>query len=205
MMIDKKDKKVEILQKETCHAGFFTLNRYKLRHTLFAGGWSGELLREVLERGHAVAVLPYDPKRDQIVLIEQFRPGAMAAGHDPAWLFEIVAGIIEPNELPEQVAYREMQEEAGCEILDLKPIQHFFVSPGAVSETTQLYCAKVDTTHITALHGVEAEDEDIKTHVIPYEQAINMLHTGKIMYAPAIIALQWLMINRTKLRQDWNK
>jgi ADP-ribose pyrophosphatase len=197
------DKKVEILEKVTCHAGFFTLNRYKLKHTLFAGGWTADLLREVLERGHAVAVLPYDPITDKVVLIEQFRPGAMVAEHNPPWLFEIVAGIIEPNELPEQVAHREMQEEAGCKILDLKPIYHFFVSPGAVSETTQLYCAKVDASNISGLHGVEAEAEDIKVHVMPYQQAMQMLNEGKIMYAPAIMALQWLTLHREQLRQDW--
>lgn len=197
------DRKVEILEKTTCHAGFFTLNRYKLKHSLFAGGWSNPLLREVLERGHAVAVLPYDPKTDQVVLIEQFRPGAMVAGHNPPWLFEIVAGMIEPNEVAEQVAYREMQEEAGCDILSLQAICQFFVSPGAVSETTQLYCAKVDASQIFGLHGVEAENEDIKVHVMPYQQAMDMLAQGKIMYAPAIIALQWLTLNRAQLRQQW--
>jgi ADP-ribose pyrophosphatase len=197
------EQKVEIIEKITCYHGFFRLNRYKLRHSLFAGGWSEVLLREVLERGHAVAVLPYDPQNDTVLLIEQFRPGALVAGYEPPWLLEIVAGIIELNETAPIVAVREMQEEAGCNILALKPILRFFASPGGTSETTMLYCAKVNTNNITELHGVASEHEDIKLHLLSYPQAMQMLASGKIMYAPAIIALQWLELNRAALRQEW--
>ena len=109
-------KDVEILDKSEQYKGYFRINRYRLRHRLYAGGWSGELQRELFERGHAVGVLPYDPAADSVVLIEQFRIGALVAGMEP-WLTEIVAGIIEEGEAPEEVARRETREEAGLEVI----------------------------------------------------------------------------------------
>src|ERR1700676_5091838 len=106
---------VEIIEKTPRYKGFFEIVRYRFRHRLFAGGWSGEIVREVFERGHAVAVLPYDPAADAVVLIEQFRIGALVAGFAP-WQREIVAGIIEKGEGPEDVARREAAEEAGAAV-----------------------------------------------------------------------------------------
>ncbi len=194
----------EILEKTLCHDGFFKLARYKLKHTLFAGGWSSELIRELLERGHAAAILPYDPVRDELVFIEQFRPGAMHTQKN-AWLWEIIAGIIEIGETPAEVVTREAQEEAGCVVTDLIHICDFFVSPGSTTETTALFCGKVDATTATGIHGIASECEDIQVHVLPFTTAVNMLYTDKLLYAPAIIALQWLMLNKEKLQQQWNQ
>jgi len=119
----------QLIEKTTSFQGYFRIERYRFRHKLFAGGWSGEISREVFERGHAVAVLPYDPERDAVLLIEQFRIGALAGGM-PAWQIEVIAGIIDEGETPEAVARREAQEEARCEILDLLPIYHYLASPG---------------------------------------------------------------------------
>ncbi len=197
----KKD--IEILDKTTCYEGFFKLVRYRLKHTLFAGGWSGELLREVLERGHAAAVLPYDPIREQVVMIEQFRPGAI--GHaDGAWLWEIVAGILEPGESPGEVVYREVVEEAGCPVSDIIHICDFFVSPGSTSETTALFCGRVDASKASGIHGVASEHEDIQVHVVSFDTALEMLQAGKIRFAPAIIALQWLALHRDEVKARWN-
>ncbi len=200
--ITQKTKTIEIIEKSTCYDGFFKLVRYRLKHTLFAGGWSSELLREVLERGHAAAVLPYDPIREQVVMIEQFRPGAIE-GANGAWLWEIVAGILEPGEIPSQVVHREALEEIGCSVSDIIHICDFFVSPGSTTETTALFCGRVDATKAVGIHGMASEHEDIQVHVVSFATALEMLETGKIHFAPAIIALQWLALHRDDVRARW--
>ena len=114
-------KTVELIERTTAFEGYFRIDRYELHHQLFAGGMSDPLTREVYERGHAAAVLPYDPQRDAVVLIEQFRIGAYAAGREP-WLIEIVAGIVEAGETSSDVAQRELHEEAGLSAAALEPI-----------------------------------------------------------------------------------
>ena len=193
----------EVLDKSICYSGFFRMEKYRLRHELFAGGWSPEMTRECLERGHAVAVLLYDPDSDQVVLLEQFRVGALEFPGGP-WLLEIVAGIMdEPGETIEEVARRETVEEAGCEILDLIPICHYLVSPGGTSESITLFCGRVDTSRIGGLRGVVEEHEDIRLHVVSRSEALNLLHSGRINSAAPIIALQWLELNRLKLLGRW--
>lgn len=196
------DYKVEIVQKETCYQGFFRLERYRLRHSLFRGGWSPELTRELLERGHAAAVLLYDPERDSVVLIEQFRIGALDAPGGP-WLLEIVAGIIGEAETAAEVARRESAEEAGCRVLDLIPICEYFVSPGGTSERITVYCGRVDAAEAGGIHGLAHEGEDIRVHVVPFATAMEMLRTGRIDSASPIIALQWLALHREEVRQRW--
>ncbi|MFK5968551.1 MAG: NUDIX domain-containing protein [Candidatus Marithrix sp.] len=194
---------VKILEKITCYEGFFKLVRYRLKHSLFAGGWSSELLREVLERGHAVAILPYDPVLDQVVLIEQFRPGAIGYSKG-AWLWEIVAGIIETGEQIDTVAYRETKEEIGCQVSDIIHISDFFVSPGSTNETTALFCGKVDASQAHGIHGVVSECEDIKVHVISLTKALDMLANNEIHFVPAIVALQWLALHHEEIKTKWN-
>ena len=193
---------VEIFEKTVCFEGFFRLERYRLRHRLFNGDWSRPIVRELFERGHAAAVLPYDPIRDEIILIEQFRVGALSAMDGP-WLLEIIAGMIESTETAEQVAKRESVEEAGCAITDLIPLYHYFVSPGGTTEQLALFCGRTDTSNVGGIHGAIDEDEDIKVHVIPFHSALNLLTTGKINSASAIIALQWLILNREYIRARW--
>lgn len=171
---------IEILERTTRYQGYFRIDFYRLRHRLFAGGWSGEVHREVFERGHAAGVLPYDPVADALVLIEQFRIGAMLA-ELPAWQIEVVAGIIEPGEAPEAVARREAVEEAGCEVRDLIPIHRYTVSPGGTSESCQLYCGRVDSRGIGGVHGVAAEHEDIRVDVFPYAEAMRLLETTRVV------------------------
>lgn len=196
------DYKVEIVQKETCYQGFFRLERYRLRHSLFRGGWSPELARELLERGHAAAVLLYDPDRDSVVLIEQFRIGALDAPGGP-WLLEIVAGIIGGDETAADVARRESAEEAGCRVLDLIPICEYFVSPGGTSERITVYCGRVDAADVGGIHGLAQEGEDIRVHVVLFADALEMLRTGRIDSASPIIALQWLALHREEVRRRW--
>ena len=196
------DPRVEIVDKTVCYDGFFRLERYRLRHRLFSGAWSRVLTRELFERGHAAAVLPYDPALDAVVLVEQFRIGALEAPGSP-WLLEIVAGIIDPGETPEDVVRREAVEEANCQIEALIHIYDYFVSPGGTSECISLFCGKVDATGAGGLYGLAAEEEDIRVTVVPFAEAIAQLHAGKINSAAPIIALQWLQLNHAQLRARW--
>jgi ADP-ribose pyrophosphatase len=196
------DPRVEILDQTVGYNGYFRIERYRLRHRLFSGTWSRELVREVFERGHAAAVLPYDPVLDQVVLIEQFRIGALQTPGDP-WLVEIVAGIIGSGETPEEVVRREAIEESGCHLQEVVPICEYFVSPGGTSERISLFCGKVDASQAGGTHGLAEEDEDIRVVVMSADEAIAQMQVGAIKSAAPIIALQWLMLNRDQLRSRW--
>ncbi len=196
------DKKFEILTKDIIYQGFFRVEKYRLKHTLYGGGWSPEITRELFRRGSCVAVLLYDPYADKVVLIEQFRAGAIL-NPDKAWLVEIVAGAIEEGELAEEVAYRESLEEAGCKIEQLMVINEFYTTPGGSSEWITLFCGKVDSTAIGGIHGLDHEDEDIWVRTVTFDEAYLMLETGEIDSAIPIIAIQWLALNRQNLRRNW--
>lgn len=196
------DRDVEVLQKKTVYRGYFRIDSYRLRHRTFDGGWSGEIEREIFERGHAAAVLPYDPDRDAVVLIEQFRAGALAAGREP-WMTEVVAGIVDEGETPEDVARREAVEEAGCRIGELIGIADFLASAGASSETIRLYCGRVDSSGAGGVFGLAEEHEDIRARVMPADEAIALLDRGTFVNAPVIIALHWLARHRDGIRRRW--
>ena len=194
---------VEVLSRETVYDGFFRMTRFKLKHALFQGGVTDPLVRERFERGHAVGVLLYDPWEDAVVLVEQFRIGALELSRG-AWLLETVAGIIEPGESPEAVAIRETREEADIEIGNLERIAHYLISPGGSSQTVQLYCAPIDSRGLRLEgHGNPEEGEDIRLHVIPADQAIAMLNSLGFQAAMPIIAIQWLALNRDSLQSRW--
>lgn len=201
---------VDIIKKKSTHSGFFSINQYSLQHRKFDGEKTRELTRECFERGHAVGVLAYDPWQDNIVLIEQFRIGAHIyqlekpeENRESPWLLEIIAGIVEPGESQIDVAHREAKEEAGLQLLALEPIGDFYSSPGGSSETTQLYCACVKSNGVGGIHGLEEEGEDIRVLVIPFSDAVQLLNHGRLNNASAMIAMQWLMLNRTELQVKW--
>ncbi len=194
---------VDIVEKTTPFKGYFRIDRYRLRHRRHDGGWTGEITREVFERGHAAAVLLYDPDRDTVCLIEQFRVGAMAAGQC-AWQIETVAGIIEEGESPEEVVRREAIEEADATVLDLVPIATYLVSPGGTTETCALYCGRVDSRNLGGHFGLADEQEDIRAFVIPTDEALRMLGLPGAANAVTIIALQWLALHREELRRRWS-
>jgi len=179
----------EVLEKQLLYQGFFRLERHRLRFLAHDGHWIGPVEREMFERGHAVAVLPYDPRRDEVVLIEQFRPGALDAPGGP-WLLEIVAGMVEEGEKPAEVARREAQEEAGLSIEHLIPITRYWVSPGGTTESIQLYAAEVDASDAGGIHGLADEHEDIRVVVLSREEAMRRVADGSICAAAPIIALQ---------------
>lgn len=196
------DRRVEIFEKTIGYDGFFRILRYRLRHRLYKGSWSPVLVRELFERGHAAAVLPYDPLSDRVILIEQFRIGALEASADP-WLLEIVAGIVEPGESAEEVIRREAIEETGCPVQEVVPICDYFVSPGGTSERINLFCGRVDASRAGGIHGKAEEAEDIRVLVVSADEAIAKVQSGQIQSAAPIIALQWLLVNRQQLRQRW--
>src|SRR5690606_26575010 len=136
----------------------------------------------------------YDPDADAVVLLEQFRIGAYAAGL-PCWQTEIVAGVIDEGETPEAVARRETREEAGCELLDLVPVCTYLVSPGGTSESVRLFCGRVDSRGLGGVHGLADEHEDIKVEVVPWAEARRRLEAGGIGNAVSVIGLQWLALH----------
>ena len=199
---DDMPRQSELVSKTTLFKRYFQLDEYVVRHSLFAGGLSEPVTREIFERGHAAAVVPYDPVADAVVFIEQFRVGAYAADVQP-WLLEFVAGIIEAGETPEDVVRREAEEEAGCKIGELIPIGRFLVSPGGSSETLSLFCARVKSAGIGGIHGLEHEGEDIRASVLPYQEAYKMLRDGCLTNLFTFAAMQWLVLNREELRAKW--
>ncbi len=193
---------VEIIARETLYRGFFSLERYRFRHRLFNGSMSGEVIRDIFERGHAAALLPYDPQRDQVVLIEQIRIAAWDNSPTP-WMLELIAGMIEPGEQPEEVARREALEEADITPGRIKPVISYLSSAGGTSERLAVYVGEVDARQAGGNHGLAEENEDILVHVVSRQQAYQWVEQGKIDNAAAVIALQWLELHHTQLRKEW--
>lgn len=191
---------IEVLSRERVFDGFLKLDRYRLRHALFRGGMSAELVRERLERLRAASVLLYDPHEDVVVLVEQFRIGALELGRG-AWLLETVGGYVEEGESPEAVARREALEEAGTEVRELIPISELWVSPGTSMERISLFAGLVSTRGAGGVHGLDHEGEDIRAVVLGADQALAELHGGRADSTSIIIALQWLAMNRERLRR----
>ncbi len=194
---------VQILQREQCFSGFYRLERLQLRHRLFSGEMGAQIERELFVRHDAVCVLPYDPRRDEVVLIEQFRTGALDKADNP-WLIELVAGLIDKGEQPEEVARREAMEEAGLELGALWPVCRYFPSPGGSNEQVHLYVGRCDSEGAEGIFGLPEEGEDIKVHVWSVERALAAVRDGEIDNAASIIALQWLALNRDEVRGAWS-
>ncbi|KKO45416.1 ADP-ribose pyrophosphatase [Arsukibacterium ikkense] len=197
------DQDVEIIDKSTVFQGFFRVERCQLRHKLYAGGWSEPMVREIFERGQAVAVLPYNPQTDELVLVEQFRVGAMNGRRSP-WLLEIIAGMIDKDQSAEQTARREAMEEAGLELGALWPMLSYFSSPGGNTERVQLFLGQLTQPVKAGIHGLAAEHEDIYMQPMPRVKAMQLLTDGAIDNAATIIALQWLHLHLTEVRRAWS-
>lgn len=194
---------VKILHKEPLYDGFFKMVRYDFRHKLFNGGWTDTVQREIFERGHAVAVLPYDPKTEEFVLIEQIRIGALPTSQTP-WLIEIIAGIIDEGESPESVCHREAHEEAGIQLEDLTKALSYLSSPGGTTERIHVFVGRTDATLAHGVHGLPTESEDIKVYRVAEQDAWNWLQSGQIDNAASIIALQWFFIHKQTLLENWH-
>jgi ADP-ribose pyrophosphatase len=194
---------VEILHREVAWRGFFRIERFRVRHRLFAGGWSAELEREVFERGTAAGILLYDPDRDAVVMIEQFRLPAHLAGF-ASWQLEIVAGIVDGERSAEAVVRDEAVEEAGVAVAgDILPIHRFLPSPGGSTEAVALFCGRVDSCGVSGIHGLVDEGEDIRVRVIPWREMAVLIRRNAIENAFSLIALYWLKEHRPRLRKMW--
>lgn len=189
------------LKQETGFSGFFKLVKYTLQHQLFSGGWSEPIEREVLHRGHAGAVIPYDPVLDSTLLVEQFRPGAM---HDEAspWLIECIAGMVEDGESAESVVRREAREEAGIEVSDLHHLTTYYPSPGGSNETIAVYWALADLSAAGGVFGLPSEGEDIRAFVIDFEEAMKLVKSGQINNSLSIISILWFALIRQQIQRD---
>lgn len=193
----------EVIERENCFRGFYRLDRLHLRHRLFSGEMGKTISRELFVRHDAVCVLPYDPQRDEVVLIEQFRVGAMDKSSNP-WLLELVAGLIDKDEEPEEVARREAIEEANLPISSLWPITQYFPSPGGTDELVHLFVGRCSSVGAGGVHGLAEEGEDIRVHVWSLQDALAAVRDGRINNAASIIALQWLALNRDEVRGMWS-
>ncbi|URQ98209.1 NUDIX domain-containing protein [Pseudoalteromonas sp. SCSIO 43095] len=188
---------------ENLYDGFFKINLYQFKHALFAGGESEVIRREILERGDAVAVLPYDPVTEQVLLIEQIRIGAIKSKHTP-WLLECIAGMTDGSEDYESVVKKEAFEEAGLNLTELEFMLSYLSSPGGTTERLFLYLAHADLSQMsTGIYGLETEGEDIKTHIMHLDEALERLNRGEIDNAATVICLQWLALNRDRIRKKW--
>lgn len=192
---------VKVKEKVPLYQGFLSVYRYSLQHRLFSGDWSPEIKRELMERGHAVVVIPYDPERDELVVLEQFRVGALDDKNGP-WLFEFVAGMFDANESAEEVATRELEEEAGLKAKRLIYATSYYSSPGGTDEKLTIYIAQVDSQSAASFGGLAEEDEDIRVHVLPRTEVIGMLEREEINNAASVIGLQWLLLHRDKVFSD---
>ncbi len=194
----------EILETQPVYRGFLKLNRYRLRHELYLGGESEALVRERLEGLRAASVLLYDPRLDQVVLVEQFRIGAVGRETSP-WVLETVGGFVPDGETDESVARREALEEANCAIGRIERICEFMVSPGISVDRIVLFCGEVDSARAAGVHGLDHEGEDIRVVVMGADQAIGELYTGRANSTSILIALQWLAMHRAALRARWSE
>ncbi|MEN2978850.1 NUDIX domain-containing protein [Tistrella bauzanensis] len=193
---------VEILGREILYDGYFRIVRVTLRHRAMDGGWTEPFSREIFERGIASAVLPYDPVRDEVVLIEQFRAGGLYGAASP-WMIEIVAGIIDAGETPEMVARREAVEEAGLEVGRIEAISVYQPSPGACDEWVHLYVGEVAAGTRADRAGLAEENEDIKVFALSRADAVALLDGDRLDNATTIVALNWLARHGEALRRRW--
>ena len=198
-----KKKDVFNLTKRILYKGFFSLYEYRFQYRKFDGSVSEAVTREILDRGHAVVLLAYDDKRDEVVLIEQIRIAAIDT-QDTPWMLELIAGMMDhDNESSEEVAKREAMEEAGIMVGQCKPIISYLASPGGLTEQLHIFVGQVDSSTARGVHGLAEENEDIKVHVVSREQAYQWVEEGIINNAASIIALQWLQLNHQSLKDEW--
>ena len=196
------EKKYEIVAREILYEGHFRAERWQVRHTTFRGGWSEIHGREIFDRGHAASVLPWDPRTDEVVLVEQFRPAAIPTAPSP-WLLEAIAGAMKAGENPEEVARREAMEEAGLTLGELRHVMSFLPSCGAVTEELHVYVAPVDAASAGGIHGLQDEHEDMKVHVLPFAEVLAMTLDGRIVAGNTVVAVLWLALHREELRRQW--
>lgn len=192
---------VEAVRTEVLHAGYFRTEARELRHPTFQGGMSDVLRREIFVATDAALVLPYDPLRDRVLLVEQFRMGPYGRGDPRPWMLEPVAGRVDPGETPEQAAHRECMEEAGLTLTRLERIGGYYCTPGYSTEYFHNFVGIAALPDdLPRYGGLETEAEDIRLHVLDFDTAMALLDTGEADNGPLILSLMWLARHRERLR-----
>ena len=189
--------KYKIINKKNLYSGFFSLNKYKFIHKKHDGEWTGAIEREVFSGAHVAALLPYDPIKKEIILIQQFR-AAVLSRFDESYLYEIAAGIIDDGENPEETAVRECFEETGSEVKKILPIQSYFPAPGGSEEYYHLYLGEIQAFDGERIRGLEKENEDILVKSFKIEDVRKMLKEKKIINGLTLVALQWFFLEYYK-------
>lgn len=198
-----KQQDVEMLSEETLYKGHFHLKKIVFQHKLFKGGISGKVTRELVVKGEAAALIAYDPKLDNVVLVEQFRIGALDPTSERSpWLLELVAGMIEEGQTAAEVAIREAEEEAGLKVEEVEHVLSVWNSPGGTSERLHIFLGLVDSRQVGGIYGLDEEDEEMLVHTISREKAYQWVCEGKIDNVISVIGLQWLELNRHKYQLD---
>jgi ADP-ribose pyrophosphatase len=195
---------LRIVAHEVAFRRHLRLDVFRFQNRLYSGEWSGERVHDVVRRGAAVAVVLYDPDREAVVLVEQFRLPPLLAGYSP-WVVEVVAGLVDhADESEEEVGRRETIEEAGIQpVGELIPIQRYLPMPGSSDETVMLFCGRVDASGASGVHGLADEHEDIRVAVKTMAELEAMLDAGQIETGHTLICLYWLLRHRDQLRQRW--
>lgn len=192
-------KDIKINEEIILHKGFCTLISYKLNQRYFNGAWSHIYTRECISREDVVASILYDPILKKIILIEQFRIGALSRHLNTPWLIEVVAGIKNSFENTKIAVKREIYEETGLKVKKLFLINEYFSTPGYSTEKITLFCSIVDSNKIKKFGGLKQENEDIKVHSVSIHDAFAMLRNGIINNATTIISLMWLELNLSSI------
>lgn len=183
----------KIINKKNLYSGFFSLNKYEFIHQKHDGNWTGKVEREIFGGAHVSTLLPFDPIKKEIILIQQFRAGVLSR-YDEEYLYEIVAGIIDNNEKPEDTAKRECLEETGCKVKKILPIQNYFPAPGSSESYYHLFLGEIDSFEGERIRGLEKENENILVKAFKIEQVRKLLKDKKILNGLTLIALQWFFL-----------
>ena len=190
-------------QSTRSYSKFFALDDIRLRHQRFDGGVSDELERAVFIAADAALVLPYDPVRDRVMLVEQFRTGPFVRGDHRCWQLEPIAGRLDPGETPEQAARREAWEEAGLNIGRLEKIAETYTSPGNSSEFYYTFVGLADLPDdCIGTGGLEAEGEDIRSHLLSFNELMTLCDSRQAANTPLVMAAYWLARHRSRLRLE---
>ncbi|WP_370401552.1 NUDIX domain-containing protein [Sulfitobacter sp. JB4-11] len=193
--------RIDVTARQRAYAHFFALDDYRLRHERFDGSLSEEMARAVFIATDAAILLPYDPIRDRVLLVEQMRMGPLARGDRACWQLEPIAGHVDPGETPIDAARREAQEEAGLTLGAVEAVAQVYASPGNSTEFYYIFCGLADLPdNVTGLGGLSTEHEDIRSHLLSFDALMTLVEGMGAANAPLVLAAFWLARNRDRLR-----